>query len=131
MAALTSRAVKRLAGAAKIPGDKSISHRALMIGAIAVGETRIDGLLESEDVMRTAEALRRVGVASARDAGGAWRVSGVGVGGLDAPDDILDMGNSGTSARLLMGLMATHPFEATMTGDASLRRRPMACEPRP
>ena len=131
MPALTSRAVNRLAGAAKIPGDKSISHRALMIGAIAVGETRIEGLLQSEDVMRTAEALRRMGVASARDADGAWRVSGVGVGGLDAPDDILDMGNSGTSARLLMGLIATHPFEATMTGDASLRRRPMARVARP
>ena len=131
MPSLISRPAQRLAGAAKAPGDKSISHRALMIGAIAVGETRIEGLLESEDVMRTAAALRRMGVDSVRDADGAWRVQGVGVGGLAEPEDILDMGNSGTSARLLMGLIATHPFVAHMTGDASLRRRPMARVARP
>src|SRR5574340_277313 len=131
MPSLISHPAQRLSGVAKAPGDKSISHRALMIGAIAVGETRIEGLLESEDVMRTAEALRRMGVGSVRDADGAWRVQGVGVGGLAEPEDILDMGNSGTSARLLMGLIATHPFEAHMTGDASLRRRPMARVARP
>jgi len=123
--ALTSGPVAALRGAARVPGDKSISHRALMIGAIAVGETVIDGLLESEDVHCTAAAVRAMGVAAGADTAGRWRVRGVGVGGLSEPDGVLDLGNSGTSARLLLGLIATHPMTAHMTGDASLRSRPM------
>jgi 3-phosphoshikimate 1-carboxyvinyltransferase len=118
--------VGRLAGEARVPGDKSISHRALMIGALAVGETVIDGLLEGEDVLRTAAAMRALGALAARGADGCWRVQGRGIGGLAEPDDVLDMGNAGTGARLLMGLLASHPLTACLTGDASLRRRPMA-----
>ena len=126
MAALASRPCKALSGEIRVPGDKSISHRALMIGALAAGETVIHGLLEGDDVLRTAAALRLMGVEAERGADGDWRVSGVGVGGLSEPDDVLDLGNSGTGARLLMGLVSTHPFAAHFTGDASLRRRPMA-----
>ncbi len=126
MNALSSRPADRIAGTIRVPGDKSISHRALMIAAMAVGETAITGLLEGEDVMATAAALDALGVASRRDDDGTWRVSGVGVGGLAEPDRVLDLGNSGTAARLLIGLLATHPFTSFLTGDASLRRRPMA-----
>jgi 3-phosphoshikimate 1-carboxyvinyltransferase len=108
-----------------VPGDKSISHRALMFGALAVGETRITGLLEGEDVLRTAAAMRTLGAHIERS-GDAWLVAGRGIGGLTEPDDVLDMGNSGTAARLLCGVLASHPIFAVMTGDASLRRRPMA-----
>lgn len=114
-----------LAGRIAVPGDKSISHRALMFGALAVGETRISGLLEGEDVLRTAAAMRALGAEVTRDSDGTWRVAGRGVGGLTEPADVLDMGNSGTAARLLCGILATHPMFAVMTGDASLRRRPM------
>ncbi len=114
-----------LAGAIAVPGDKSISHRALMFGALAVGETRIEGLLEGEDVLATAAALRAMGADIVRDGEGRWRVHGVGVGGLLQPQGALDMGNSGTSTRLLMGLLASHGLTATFTGDASLSRRPM------
>ncbi len=114
-----------LAGTLRVPGDKSISHRALMFGALAVGETRITGLLEGEDVLRTAAAMRALGGAVERDGPGRWRVAGRGLGGLVEPDDVLDMGNSGTAARLLCGILASHPLFAVMTGDASLRRRPM------
>ena len=100
-----------------MPGDKSISHRALMVGAIAVGETKIAGLLEGEDVLRTAAALRALGAAIRREADGTWSVEGVGVGGLGEPSDVLDLGNSGTSARLLMGLVARHPFTTFMHSD--------------
>jgi 3-phosphoshikimate 1-carboxyvinyltransferase len=117
--------VARLAGRVRAPGDKSISHRALMFGALSVGETTIEGLLEGEDILSTAAALRQLGVAADRLGDGAWRVRGVGVGGLREPPDVLDMGNSGTSARLLSGLLASHTFTSFMTGDASLRRRPM------
>lgn len=115
-----------LAGAVRVPGDKSISHRALMLSALAVGESRIEGLLEGEDVLATAAAMRAMGATISRDADGAWRVSGVGVGGLLQPATALDMGNSGTSTRLLMGLVASHPITATFIGDASLSKRPMA-----
>jgi 3-phosphoshikimate 1-carboxyvinyltransferase len=108
-----------------VPGDKSISHRALMLGALAVGETRITGLLEGEDVLATAAALRAMGATISRTGEGAWTVHGVGVGGLLQPETALDMGNSGTSTRLLMGLLASHPLTATFIGDASLSRRPM------
>jgi 3-phosphoshikimate 1-carboxyvinyltransferase len=126
MPALTARPGGPLVGDVTVPGDKSISHRSLLLGAMAVGTTEITGLLEGEDVHRTATALSSLGVCSERVAEGTWRVQGVGVGGLSEPDDVLDLGNSGTSARLLMGLLATHPMSAQMTGDASLRRRPMA-----
>lgn len=114
-----------LKGRARPPGDKSISHRALMLGASAIGETRISGLLEGEDVLGTAAALRKLGAAIDRHEDGIWRVKGRGTGGLMEPDDVLDLGNSGTSARLLLGLMATHDMSVFLTGDASLRRRPM------
>jgi len=114
-----------LAGTAKVPGDKSISHRALIFGALSVGETRVSGLLEGEDVLRTATAMRAMGAEVERLGDGNWKVHGVGVGGLSEPADVLDMGNAGTGARLVMGLVASHDFAATFTGDASLRRRPM------
>ncbi len=114
-----------LRGTVTVPGDKSISHRALMFAGLAVGESRIEGLLEGEDVLATAAAMRAMGAQIARDAGGIWHVSGVGVGGLLQPQTALEMGNSGTSTRLLMGLVASHPITATFTGDASLSKRPM------
>ncbi|MEN0075456.1 MAG: 3-phosphoshikimate 1-carboxyvinyltransferase, partial [Paracraurococcus sp.] len=114
-----------LAGRHAVPGDKSISHRALMFGALAVGTTEITGLLEGEDVLRTAAAMRALGAEVEQHGPGAWRVAGRGVGGLVEPADVLDMGNSGTAARLLCGLLAGHPIFAVMTGDASLRKRPM------
>jgi len=123
---LVSQSHKALKGSATIPGDKSISHRALMLSALAVGESRITGLLEGEDVIATANAMRAMGATIERVGDGEWRVHGVGVGGLMTPADIIDMGNSGTSTRLLMGLMASHDITVTMTGDDSLRGRPMA-----
>ena len=122
---IARKAATPLSGRVRVPGDKSISHRALMFGALAVGETRITGLLEGEDVLRTAAAMRALGAAVVQDADGTWRVAGRGVGGLVEPADVLDMGNSGTAARLLCGVLASHPTFAVMTGDASLRRRPM------
>jgi 3-phosphoshikimate 1-carboxyvinyltransferase len=123
---LTSHRAAPLAGTIRVPGDKSISHRALMFAGLAIGQTRIEGLLEGEDVLRTAAAMRALGAEVARDASGQWRVTGAGLGGLREPDDVLDMGNSGTAARLLCGILASHPIFSVMTGDASLRRRPMA-----
>jgi 3-phosphoshikimate 1-carboxyvinyltransferase len=113
-----------LTGTVAVPGDKSISHRALMLSALAVGESVIEGLLEGEDVLATAAAMRAMG-AEIEKRGGTWHVHGVGVGGLLQPATALEMGNSGTSTRLLMGLVATHPITATFTGDASLGKRPM------
>ena len=114
-----------LAGTALVPGDKSISHRALMLGALAVGRTEITGLLEGEDVLATAAALNALGARAVPAGGGRWNVDGIGIGGLVEPEDLLDLGNSGTAARLLLGILATHPITAFVTGDASLRRRPM------
>jgi len=114
-----------LAGTVTLPGDKSISHRALMLGALSVGETVVDGLLEGEDVLHTAAALTAFGAELGRDERGLWHIHGRGVGGLAEPAEVLDLGNSGTAARLLMGLAASHPFVSFFTGDASLRRRPM------
>ena len=122
---ISGRPPAPLNGRIVVPGDKSISHRALMFGALAVGETRISGLLTGEDVLRTAAAMRALGAEVAQDPDGTWRVAGRGIGGLTEPADILDMGNSGTAARLLCGILASHPLFAVMTGDASLRRRPM------
>ena len=114
-----------LRGRVRMPGDKSISHRALMFAALAVGRSRISGLLEGEDVLATAAALRAMGASIAND-GEDWIVDGVGVGSLIQPEAALDMGNSGTSTRLLMGLVASHGITAAFTGDASLSKRPMA-----
>ncbi|MCC7321624.1 MAG: 3-phosphoshikimate 1-carboxyvinyltransferase [Rubellimicrobium sp.] len=122
---MTSRRGHALRGVARVPGDKSISHRALILGALAVGETRIEGLLEGQDVLDTASAMRAFGATVERDADGVWHVHGVGVGGLAEPADVIDCGNSGTGVRLIMGMMATSPITATFTGDASLRSRPM------
>lgn len=108
-----------------MPGDKSISHRSIMLGALAVGRTRVTGLLEGEDVMSTAAAMRAMGASIERLAHGEWVIDGVGVGGLLQPKQALDMGNSGTSTRLLMGLVASHAITATFIGDASLSKRPM------
>lgn len=114
-----------LQGDIRIPGDKSISHRALMLGALAVGESRISGLLEGEDILATADAMRAMGAQIERLAPGQWRVYGVGTGSLLQPPHALEMGNSGTSVRLLMGLLASHPLTISFTGDASLSQRPM------
>ncbi len=119
------KAARALSGRVRVPGDKSISHRALMFAALSIGESRIEGLLEGEDVHATAGALRAMGAQIARGADGAWTVQGVGVGGLLQPQNALDMGNSGTSTRLLMGLVASHAITAAFIGDASLSRRPM------
>ena len=124
-APLTARRAGALRGEANVPGDKSISHRSLILGALAVGETRITGLLEGEDVLATAAAVRLFGAETERVAAGEWRVHGVGTGGFADPDSVIDCGNSGTGARLLMGAMATTPITAVFTGDASLRSRPM------
>lgn len=123
---LTAKPTEAIAGTAQVPGDKSISHRAVMIAALAVGETTIQGLLEGEDVLRSAAAMRALGAEIDLQPGGQCRVWGRGIGGLIEPDDVLDMGNSGTGARLLMGILASHPIKVTLTGDASLRARPMA-----
>ena len=114
-----------LKGTASVPGDKSISHRALIFGAMAVGETKITGLLEGQDVLDTAKAMRAFGATVVQHGPGAWSVNGVGVGGFQEPADVIDCGNSGTGVRLIMGTMATTPMTATFTGDASLRKRPM------
>ena len=125
-AKLIARPVACLKGRVRAPGDKSVSHRALMFGALALGETTVRGLLEGEDVLCTAAALRALGAEVTHDAGEAtWRIRGFGVGGGREPADVLELGNSGTSARLLSGILASQPFTSFMTGDASLRRRPM------
>ncbi|MEZ5839710.1 MAG: 3-phosphoshikimate 1-carboxyvinyltransferase [Hyphomicrobiales bacterium] len=122
---LSARRSGALSGQVTVPGDKSISHRALIFSTMAVGESRISGLLESEDVLNTAAAMRALGAVVERTGTGEWRVSGVGTGGLIEPESVLDFGNSGTGARLVMGLVGGHPIAATFVGDASLSRRPM------
>lgn len=122
---MTAQKSGPLSGVAEVPGDKSISHRALIFGAMAVGETRITGLLEGQDVLDTARAMRAFGAEVTQHGPGAWSVHGVGVGGFQEPADVIDCGNSGTGVRLIMGTMATTPITATFTGDASLRKRPM------
>ncbi|MEH6749007.1 MAG: 3-phosphoshikimate 1-carboxyvinyltransferase [Paracoccaceae bacterium] len=123
---MTSTACGPLTGEANVPGDKSISHRSLILGALSLGETRIEGLLEGEDVLDTARAMRAFGAEVTDHGGGNWSVHGVGVGGFAEPDQVIDCGNSGTGVRLIMGAMATSPITATFTGDASLNKRPMA-----
>jgi 3-phosphoshikimate 1-carboxyvinyltransferase len=122
---LTAQRGTALTGRVRVPGDKSISHRALILGALAVGTTRISGLLEGEDVLNTAQAMRALGARVERTAVGAWLVDGVGVAGFAAPAEPLDFGNSGTGCRLVMGAVAGCPIAATFDGDASLRSRPM------
>lgn len=123
--AMIARRSTGLKGQAEVPGDKSISHRSLILGALSVGLTRVEGLLEGQDVLDTAKAMRAFGAEVERHAPGTWSVHGVGVGGLAEPADVIDCGNSGTGVRLIMGMMATSPVTATFTGDASLRGRPM------
>lgn len=122
---MTARRSGPLKGEARIPGDKSISHRALILGALSVGETHITGLLEGQDVLDTAKAMQAFGAQVERLGTGEWKVNGVGVGGFSEPEGVIDCGNSGTGVRLIMGAMATTPISATFTGDASLSRRPM------
>jgi len=123
---MTSRASGPLEGTAEVPGDKSISHRSLILGALSVGKTTIEGLLEGQDVLDTARAMQAFGAEVTDHGGGSWSVQGVGVGGFGEPDGVIDCGNSGTGVRLIMGAMATSPIVATFTGDASLNGRPMA-----
>ena len=122
---MTSRASGPLMGIVDIPGDKSVSHRSFILGALSVGETKITGLLEGQDVLDTGKAMAAFGAEVIRHGEGAWSVHGVGVGGFCEPEDIIDCGNAGTGVRLIMGAMATSPISATFTGDASLRSRPM------
>lgn len=122
---MTSRKAGPLAGVAEVPGDKSISHRSLILGALSVGETRISGLLEGQDVLDTGRAMRAFGAEVTDLGGGEWSVHGVGVGGFAEPEDVIDCGNAGTGVRLIMGAMGTTPIAATFTGDGSLRKRPM------
>jgi len=121
---LCAHRANALRGRVRVPGDKSISHRALLFGALATGRTRIAGLLEGEDILNTAKALRALGC-PIRKSGTTWEVLGRGVGGLEAPAEDLDFGNSGTGARLMLGVIAGHDMSVRMTGDASLSRRPM------
>src|SRR3954451_14914949 len=114
-----------LRGRLRAPGDKSISHRALIFGLLSIGETRIEGLLEGDDVLRTAAACRARGAAVSRAAPGRWRVRGAGIGGLVEPSEGLDFGNAGTGSRLMMGVAGSHPITTRFDGDASLRKRPM------
>jgi 3-phosphoshikimate 1-carboxyvinyltransferase len=122
---LAARRGGPLAGRIRVPGDKSISHRALILGALTVGETIIRGLLEGDDVHRTADAMRALGALVERHSDGVWKVRGVGVGGFTTPRAPLDFGNSGTGCRLAIGAVAGSPVTATFDGDASLRSRPM------
>src|ERR1700744_1177445 len=124
-APLTARRDGPLQGPVRVPGDKSISIRALILGALTVGETRVSGLLEGEDVLNTAKALQALGARMARTGEGAWSIPGPGVGGFAEPAAALDFGNSGTGCRLALGAVAGCPITAIFDGDASLRSRPM------
>lgn len=122
---MQSRKSGPLRGTAHVPGDKSVSHRALIFGALSVGKTTVTGLLEGQDVLDTAKAMQALGAEVWQDADGAWHIHGVGIGGLQEPQNVIDCGNAGTGVRLIMGVTATHPITVTYTGDASLRSRPM------
>ena len=122
---LTARKSPPLRGTAHVPGDKSISHRSLILGALTIGRTEVKGLLEGEDVLGTGRAMQAFGAHVERHGEGEWSIEGVGVGGFAEPADVVDCGNAGTGVRLIMGAMATTPITATFTGDASLRKRPM------
>jgi 3-phosphoshikimate 1-carboxyvinyltransferase len=120
-----ARKAMRLHGHVRAPGDKSISHRAMILGLLSVGETTVEGLLEGDDVLRTAEACRALGALIERKGAGSWSIRGVGIGGLREPAGVLDFGNAGTGSRLMMGVVGGHGITATFDGDASLRKRPM------
>src|SRR5579863_9133456 len=122
---LTAQRNGPLQGRVRVPGDKSISHRSLILGALTVGKTSISGLLEGEDVLNTGKAVAALGARVERLGEGEWQVNGVGVAGFAAPERALDFGNSGTGCRLMLGAVAGCPITATFDGDASLRRRPM------
>jgi len=122
---LATRPGRPLSGRVRVPGDKSISHRALIFGALTVGETRISGLLEGEDVLNTGKVMQMLGAKIERIGEGAWNVHGVGIAGFGEPTGVLDLGNSGTGCRLVLGAVAGSPIAATFDGDASLRKRPM------
>jgi 3-phosphoshikimate 1-carboxyvinyltransferase len=122
---LRVRPVGRLAGSARVPGDKSISHRAALLGAIAEGVTEVEGFLEAEDCLRTLTAVEALGAEVTKKGPGHYRIAGAGGRGLSEPSDVIDCGNSGTTARLLVGVLAAQPFLTVLTGDESLRRRPM------
>lgn len=122
---LSSAKIGPISGDIRVPGDKSISHRSLMFGGLAIGTTKVTGLLEGEDVLATADAMRKLGATVTRDDDGTWHVTGVGVGALREPDSVIDMGNAGTGIRLMAGIVATHPITTFFTGDASLCKRPM------
>ena len=124
-APLRSSRADALSGSIRVPGDKSISHRALLLAALAAGRSSVSGLLGAEDTLATADAVRMLGAGIEQLDVGEWQIDGVGIGGLSPPSNVLDLGNSGTAARLIIGLLASHPFNAVVTGDASLRRRPM------
>ncbi|MEO1539188.1 MAG: 3-phosphoshikimate 1-carboxyvinyltransferase [Pseudomonadota bacterium] len=122
---MSSRTSGPLKGTVTVPGDKSVSHRTLIFGAMTVGETRATGLLEGQDVLDTAAAMRALGAEVIRHGAGDWSIHGVGIGGFAEPEDVIDCGNSGTGVRLIMGAVASSPISVTFTGDASLRSRPM------
>src|SRR5215475_1878695 len=122
---MTARSGRPLVGRVRVPGDKSISHRALILGALTVGTTKISGLLEGEDVINTAKAMRALGARVERTGAGTWHIDGVGVCGFAQPSAPLDFGNSGTGCRLVFGAVAGCPITAVFDGDASLRSRPM------
>ena len=124
MNALSSKTSTALKGAIRPPGDKSISHRAIMLGMLSIGTTKVSGLLEGEDVLATIDTARALGAEIHQD-GADWIIHGVGVGGIQQPQDVLDMGNAGTACRLMMGILATHPIQCFLSGDSSLRGRPM------
>lgn len=122
---LTSEKVESIKGRVRVPGDKSISHRALIFGALAIGQTRVEGLLGSDDVLKTRDAVRALGAQVELQSDGSWLVTGCGVGGLVEPDDAIDFGNSGTGTRLMLGVIAGHDMTVALTGDESLSKRPM------
>ena len=123
---MLSKRVTNLSGQANVPGDKSISHRSLILGALSIGKTKIHGLLEGQDVLDTARAMNSFGALVEKHKNGEWTVNGFGVGGFAEPKNVIDCGNSGTGVRLIMGAMSTSDITATFTGDASLNKRPMA-----
>ena len=123
---LSSQKTVNLSGIVDVPGDKSMSHRSLILGSLAIGTTKVTGLLEGADVLATADAMRAMGADITRHDDGTWIILGQGLHGLVAPETALDLGNSGTGVRLLMGVVAGQPITATFTGDASLSTRPMA-----
>ena len=126
MTSITANLSTNLTGSIKIAGDKSISHRSIILGALSIGETTVDGLLESQDILATISAMQAFGAEIEKKADNKWHINGLGVGGLDEPEKVLDLGNSGTGVRLLLGVAAGNPITSFFSGDESLSRRPMA-----